>query len=1353
MAMRPERFLYAQYHAGSRMVEQGENRDAFLLPTCITRPAMLLEPMVANALCEADNPGESTILLRAVIERFGRKVGSFPHGDDEGIGVNGTGLTQQVVEMLSGYGLKHPASWLLTGTSRFERDSPSKVLPSWMPVSIKSVAALNPDAQLHVISNGDQYFMDYVKSPDHNMASTLPRPSDPSSVFSRELAKIAMMKGDVAGALKLLDLAGTEASENAMLHMVLAMQADPFADVSPALRALCGIGEDGRSSSSRSSASSIAALALDLRTMQQKGEMRVTNGRIPTMNDEFCRRWMRQLAPSVQRSQRAQRVRQRLLGEEAIDKAVTRKLETVEQDTKWNNPCNETKHVWNEGPFKNKENLLLLDRMEDWLGRKRPAILGKEGAEIALERGEKTLADILNRADYDDDSFGVAEDQLGDGNGWIDSIGEGRTDDDNLSAYFRMSEGADEDSAWRADGLADLTKYQNKIKIINHDIIKLQETTSSVDEGEAGKVRLLYDIVFDEPQDDAPAGFLMEVPRGGSCDVGVLHGPIHDSRKRCTLEFWFHVPQAEEVMEEIILARRCVTKAGDDLSKLCVASDRESALWELALLPTGELEFRSSGGTILNSSDRGDEGDFGGKNSDMMGDFNDDDSMTETGGHGEVSWQRPDGGGGWNHVCLIFSSKFQEEMTDCSVTILMKGSRAASTVARIVPPGLEGDALEDSTAIDGVLAKSVLLFGLNPVGNLRFTEIRIWSCVRHEDDIKMMMYEYLRSAETKKKFKVKIRKKGETEKPLTSDGAGKLLAPPKSGTGRLAPPRDKEGGDRPRGLLRPPRSSRDKVEPEFEAVDNPATNEDLFAFIPPLEPDPQIDDTRKLHKKDPPIASFSLPSAALTPSSVDVDASGFPTLTKNTIDAPPTSGSSIVSSAWDVSATFFPTTPSASIPTPKDLSRKEPLKTRRSKIDIEDASGSTGTQDQSLGSSEVVRSAIPLSRQIRSSAAAALVRGPPATRHFGGNRGGLARPVRADRAENCRFGVGSIAICGAEKTVVYKYDRSPPGKIYPIGASGAIISDEMDNEGSEYLCCFLAKDKRMVVFELTTKTVVVELQMTTKLNYWRYLPPQAHGHTLVFTLITPVGGFHWMPLDESPRPRQVWKRGPDLQGKKIVAYEEGGSNGKPGADARSTVALLLVSTASSGTPLEAWLMPVCGDSRPVCVSSNVLGAALFRPYQLSDAFLPLMVTADQMNEKEVILEVQPLVESFSASSLGVGDVLTCAIIDQRRVRKVDLVPPTLAMGTWPEVFICCHDNLIVATLRRKGLMSAYEFRDGDLALIRQETLHQYVVDTGVRPGVRDGEVEVVLLLSHSDNSRDGRVVSFTIEYKSQSVRR
>lgn len=102
----------------------------------------------------------------------------------------------------------------------------------------------------------------------------------------------------------------------------------------------------------------------------------------------------------------------------------------------------------------------MLDRVEEWLGRKRPAILGKEGAAIALERGEKTLADILNRAnDYDDDdSFGAGSDS-GSVKDWVDGIGEGRTDDDNLSAYFRMSEGAGMCDVW--GGKRSMKKEQN----------------------------------------------------------------------------------------------------------------------------------------------------------------------------------------------------------------------------------------------------------------------------------------------------------------------------------------------------------------------------------------------------------------------------------------------------------------------------------------------------------------------------------------------------------------------------------------------------------------------------------------------------------------------------------------------------------------------------------------------------------------------------------------------------------------------------------------------------------------------------------------------------------------------------
>ena len=65
--------------------------------------------------------------------------------------------------------------------------------------------------------------------------------------------------------------------------------------------------------------------------------------------------------------------------------------------------------------------------------------------------------------------------------------------------------------------------------------------------------------------------------------------------------------------------------------------------------------------------------------------------------------------------------------------------------------------------------------------------------------------------------------------------------------------------------------------------------------------------------------------------------------------------------------------------------------------------------------------------------------------------------------------------------------------------------------------------------------------------------------------------------------------------------------------------------------------------------------------RLLKAFLPLLITADKFNEKEIILEVAPLVEHIGGASLGVGDVITCiTFIDQRKVRKINLQPTTLA---------------------------------------------------------------------------------------------
>jgi hypothetical protein len=283
----------------------------------------------------------------------------------------------------------------------------------------------------------------------------------------------------------------------------------------------------------------------------------------------------------------------------------------------------------------------------------------------------------------------------------------------------------------------------------------------------------------------------------------------------------------------------------------------------------------------------------------------------------------------------------------------------------------------------------------------------------------------------------------------------------------------------------------------------------------------------------------------------------------------------------------------------------------------------------------------------------------------------------------------------------------------------------------------------MVVFELLSRTIVVELQMTTKLNYWRFLPPEASEDTLCFMLITPVGGFHWMPLDESPRPRQVWKRGPELQGKKIVNYEEGGANGFDGHDMLSKVGLLLatgsVETVGGGS-LEAWLVPICGDSQAICASYDILGACLCQQPGLEyEPFMPLLLFVSEEND-QLIVCVSAITEN--EGSIARTDVMTDALIEQGPYRSFDFEPPSLAMGTHPEVLCCSLGTTVVVIVRRKGIIVAYELGETGLELIAQENVGHYVVDAVMRYSAVEGGAEIVLLMSDSDNRRDGRVGTF-----------
>lgn len=340
--------------------------------------------------------------------------------------------------------------------------------------------------------------------------------------------------------------------------------------------------------------------------------------------------------------------------------------------------------------------------------------------------------------------------------------------------------------------------------------------------------------------------------------------------------------------------------------------------------------------------------------------------------------------------------------------------------------------------------------------------------------------------------------------------------------------------------------------------------------------------------------------------------------------------------------------------------------------------------------------------------------------------------------------VGNICITGSEKTIIFSPDESIPAKTYPIGASGAIISDIID--GKEYLCCFLAKDKRIVVFDLKSKIVVVELQMTTKLNYWRFLPPSSHGDTVVFLLITPIGGFHWMPLEESPRPKQIWRRGRDLQGKKIISYEEGGSNGRVHAEIRSTIALVLTSTMNEpGDSIEAWCLSVSGGMRPYCISTDVLGAALLQQDgSESVASEPYVVTisSDKNGSENAVLKLHRVSINEDLESIVVDDVVTQTEIVYEPEKTI--IIPTMAMGAAPSVICLCYRDIVVVVLRDQGYIVSFQLVHEKLVFMNKAKVGCYVIDAGIEAKKESSGVDIICLLCDKDNIKDGHIARISI---------
>ena len=227
------------------------------------------------------------------------------------------------------------------------------------------------------------------------------------------------------------------------------------------------------------------------------------------------------------------------------------------------------------------------------------------------------------------------------------------------------------------------------------------------------------------------------------------------------------------------------------------------------------------------------------------------------------------------------------------------------------------------------------------------------------------------------------------------------------------------------------------------------------------------------------------------------------------------------------------------------------------------------------------------------------------------------------------------------------------------------------------------------------------------------------------------------------------------QGKKIVAYEEGGSNGLAGNDRRSSIALLLTSSASSKDPVEAWCITMFGYSNTLKVSPNVLGAALFSTFSdgnSTDSFEPLLVTVSEGQDKiSITVEIFILSMVIATKVLQKGPLYTQATLDFNMQDGKHIPEPAMAMGTLPQAFCLCCGEYVVVILRAVGVLFTLIRVDNKLSCVGKQELDHFVVEAAIRHGKEYGTVEIIALLCEQTNLKDGRIITIHISQPKKDI--
>lgn len=385
--------------------------------------------------------------------------------------------------------------------------------------------------------------------------------------------------------------------------------------------------------------------------------------------------------------------------------------------------------------------VLAMDWIEDWVGaRVKPQILtginsGATNSRVNVNKVQ-SIGEINNIDKFSSLSLpnGISKPLT-----WIDDVGQGEKEWDNIVGYWRFSDiihPGEEDfisSSFPGARISflDLSKYSSALELFcqSSNSILIEETTSSVDTGDDhSKVKSLYDVIFVENvinnhsvNNNPCNGMRVVVGRGGPLDIGLYHSDIYRSKVTIELNVYFDDMGDQNIRpsNSELLSRQTTDSDGNN-----------SKIWSISADNFGALHFSFS----PNHENRNEDNTISSPQNMICMGLTDSDVVS------------------WTHIAIIIDSS--------DILIDSKSSSIYSSFANVTIY-INGEIInQEKLSIpefsESRLASTNIFVGPDLAANWRLTELRFWAAARTSSEIDGQKENYLALASKRKRLQFRV---------------------------------------------------------------------------------------------------------------------------------------------------------------------------------------------------------------------------------------------------------------------------------------------------------------------------------------------------------------------------------------------------------------------------------------------------------------------------------------------------------------------------------------------------------------------------------------------------------------------